>query len=681
MIKKITGGLILALILCSCRNLIDDDTYKDEVTKVEKQVKAETLTQKRADLYYLNMDDKSLQCEPEAIELFFTAEGDIPYMEAGDFSNFYLGSDFFTVLRDGPLYKFVNNNRTDCYFTIDFSTGDVYYSDFDYLFVNHYEVASNDVVVNTAFIKRDVLVEIRGENVSYSLNLRDYNIPMKYECGYGFLPLSTLLILINANLGLIYNGNAFFIDYPESYKTPAYSAKISNPKTSYSQEFAEYSYNNLCLAMDMNYGRKEYLGVTSFDSWLTASGLKEGLCSTEIATAENALGIMLLHNIGDLHTYYWHMTPFMGVNPEAVANRKIPAGCLYSEPSDIADGPSETRFRDNQKALAKIFKKGDEHKTYTYYDEGTFDEFGNPKGKVMNIYIPPKNQANSKGDPNEAIFITFNNFESDKSYESYKKFWEYSKIGSMGAQNKDIANDGVYFYKSENGTADLELDSSITNISGFIIAVKDHPENAYALCFENQTDTILVTIVSNYVIRELNKTENGHNARPVKNVVLDLSLNTGGMIDDESVIASWFLGKTIAAMVNKTTGSKCAVAYTADINFDDQYDSNDNITDLKRYLITSLTSFSCGNAFPTHVYFSDSVKTFGRKSGGGTCVVKNITMPSGTLFSTSSRWQLSTFINGSFVDIDAGIDVDVPIAQWEFEKVYNRKKFCENYLE
>ena len=41
---------------------------------------------------------------------------------------------------------------------------------------------------------------------------------------------------------------------------------------------------------------------------------------------------------------------------------------------------------------------------------------------------------------------------------------------------------------------------------------------------------------------------------------------------------------------------------------------------------------------------------------------------------------MSTFINGSFVDIDAGIDVDVPIAQMDFSKVYNRYDFCDNYV-
>ena len=42
---------------------------------------------------------------------------------------------------------------------------------------------------------------------------------------------------------------------------------------------------------------------------------------------------------------------------------------------------------------------------------------------------------------------------------------------------------------------------------------------------------------------------------------------------------------------------------------------------------------------------------------------------------------MSTLVNGSFVDIDAGVTPDVSISQQEFEKVYNRYTFCEKYLE
>ena len=91
-------------------------------------------------------------------------------------------------------------------------------------------------------------------------------------------------------------------------------------------------------------------------------------------------------------------------------------------------------------------------------------------------------------------------------------------------------------------------------------------------------------------------------------------------------------------------------------------------------------SFSCGNLFPSQIYFSDSVKTFGQKSGGGTCCVVDYITPSGDYVVTSSFTQMSTFINGSFVDIDAGIDVDFPIAQMDFSKVYNRYEFCDNYM-
>lgn len=288
----------------------------------------------------------------------------------------------------------------------------------------------------------------------------------------------------------------------------------------------------------------------------------------------------------------------------------------------------------------------------------------------MNIFIP-KNESGISATAN-TIFLCFDNFYSTERYEQdYKNTWKFDAIGDKGN------NDGVYFYKSTGSGENLVYDASITKIDEFVAYVK--AGNGGGIQFKNTEDTILLTVVSNYIIKKLN-TDTSNDKRHIENVVLDLSLNGGGANDDEAFMSSWFLGKSVCGYVNKTTGSKSAVEYRSDVNFDGKFDDNDHIAGLKRYCITSLASFSCGNLFPSQIYFSDSVKTFGQKSGGGTCCVVDYITPSGDYVVTSSFTQMSTFINGSFVDIDAGIDVDVPIAQMDFSKVYNRYEFCDTYM-
>ena len=659
MLKKVNAGLILlALTLVSCRNLTDDDTYSSEAKKVQEEVTAETLTLRKTDLYRMNNGPLECLTGDEACNLYFAQEGDIPYVEIAEFIKYYRGADFL-VTHEGSVYKVARPWNSDYYFTIDFSDGKVTYSDLDYYALPEKAVSCNDIITNYSSFERKTLVEIRGSNVSYSVNLKDYNIPLKYENNLGFIPVNTLFVLLYDYSKFLYNGKDAFVDNYTNYKNTEYSAKISNPKETTSKEFAEYSYNNLCLMLDMNYGRKEYLGVTKFDTWISAAGLKSELSSTNVDTAENALAKLLLQNIADVHTYYQHWTPFKGLNPNADTSRDIPANCLYATPTPkVVENPTAARRSMNGLTLWYM-RKNSKDSAWC----------GNGNNGIMNIFIP-KNEGGTSTTAN-TIFLCFDNFESTEKYEQdYKNTWKFDAIGSKGT------SDDVYFYKSNGRNENLVYDESITNIDAFVANVK--AGNAGGIQFKNTDDTIRLTVVSNYIIRKLY----ADGSRKLTNVVLDLSLNGGGANDDEAFMSSWFLGKSVCGYVNKTTGSKSAVEYQSDVNFDGKFDENDNIAGavLKRYCITSLTSFSCGNLFPSQIYFSDSVKTFGQKSGGGTCCVVDYITPSGDYVVTSSFTQMSTFINGSFVDIDAGIDVDFPIAQMDFSKVYNRYEFCDNYV-
>ncbi|EID85270.1 Peptidase family S41 [Treponema sp. JC4] len=664
-IKTVIQLLLLSSAFFSCRNLEDDATYKDEVKSVSEDVQAESLTLRPTPIY--EYSNGKTTCLANDFPLFFTPGGDLPYVEIQSFTE-AIFDDTYTITREGTLYKITQSWNQNCYFTIDFSDGNITYSDFDYFICPPDAAASCDVIFDSSLIKRETIVDIRGEKVSYSINLTDYNIPHKYENNYGFLPMNTLKHLLYWGGSITYNDKEAFFDYGAEWQIPEYSAKMSNPKESYSQEMADYSYNHLCFVLDLGYGRKNYLGVSSFDSWIRAAGLKEALTSTNIDTAENALAKLLLQDIADLHTYYQHWTPFKGLNPNEDTGRGTPAGCLYWMPPDFLEGPSKTRRINYQKTLLEKFK---EEKSSSYY-ESEADKIKTE----MHIFIPKDQSADAdyKATKN-TLFMFFRSFGSQASYAvNYKPKWRfYSDVDDIASKGKD---DGIIFYKSENGSGNLTPADDISKMSDFISKVKNERDHGYGISLKNTNDDIQLMLISNYIIRKLKE----DSTRPMENVVLDFSLNNGGANDDETIFASWFLGESIVCYKNTATGSKCAVKYTADINFDGKIDDSDTIKDLQRYCITSFNCFSCGNLLPAQIYFNDSVKTFGEKTGGGTCPIMGVGMPSGTRFSTSCQIQLSTLINGSFVDIDAGIDVDVPIFVGEFDKVYNRNTFCKEYL-
>lgn len=164
----------------------------------------------------------------------------------------------------------------------------------------------------------------------------------------------------------------------------------------------------------------------------------------------------------------------------------------------------------------------------------------------------------------------------------------------------------------------------------------------------------------------------------IKNVVIDLSCNGGGSNDVMAYILSWVLGHADLSYKHALTEAMATTVYIADINMDNTYtEDGDTLLELvkgtrklKIYCIISPASFSCGNAVPAFFKNSDKVTLIGKKSGGGACVVMNMATADGAWFKTSSN-NLTCYVkNGSFYQIDEGVEPDVLITN--FDNVYNR---------
>jgi hypothetical protein len=72
---------------------------------------------------------------------------------------------------------------------------------------------------------------------------------------------------------------------------------------------------------------------------------------------------------------------------------------------------------------------------------------------------------------------------------------------------------------------------------------------------------------------------------------------------------------------------------------------------------------------------SHVVTNLGQTSGGGSCVVYNLTTADGNLFSISGYKRLAYMKNGSFYDIDRGADPDYQISSPE--KFYDRQALTD----
>ena len=159
---------------------------------------------------------------------------------------------------------------------------------------------------------------------------------------------------------------------------------------------------------------------------------------------------------------------------------------------------------------------------------------------------------------------------------------------------------------------------------------------------------------------------------PIENVVIDLSCNGGGSVDAALFLISWVLGEAPFCVKDTFTGALSTATYMADTNLDRQFDERDVLTGKKVYCLISPLSFSCGNLVPAVFKYSQRVTLLGRTSGGGSCIVRSMSSAWGSVFTISSQNRMSFFKNGSFYDIDQGVDPDIYLAN--ISNFYDREK-------
>lgn len=150
---------------------------------------------------------------------------------------------------------------------------------------------------------------------------------------------------------------------------------------------------------------------------------------------------------------------------------------------------------------------------------------------------------------------------------------------------------------------------------------------------------------------------------PIENVVIDLSLNGGGELDACAFVAAWVLGEASMSIRSSMTGAVSTSCYRADVNLDGKFDEKDNILDKNLYCLISPYSFSCGNLLPNVLKSSNRVTLLGQTSGGGSCSVLPMTTANGTMFQISSPYRMSYAKNGSYYDIDLGVEPDYHISR------------------
>jgi hypothetical protein len=217
-------------------------------------------------------------------------------------------------------------------------------------------------------------------------------------------------------------------------------------------------------------------------------------------------------------------------------------------------------------------------------------------------------------------------------------------FGEVGAAQAAAFPEGCPIYQVVGDTAYVTFNS-------FEFASEDYYVNAPTA---EAADTIGICAYAHQQIE---------NNSAIKNVVLDLSANTGGESRAALYTLAWFLGEAMVSVQSAATGAASTTVYRADLNFDHVFDEKDTLQGKNLYCLISPMSFSSGNLVPSFFKNSGKVTLLGQNSGGGACNIQPLATGTGTYLTISSQHIISRAFNGSFYDVDQGVAPDYPITK------------------
>ena len=268
----------------------------------------------------------------------------------------------------------------------------------------------------------------------------------------------------------------------------------------------------------------------------------------------------------------------------------------------------------------------------------------------------------------DAALADFINFYMDDLHSafienSYMTGFETELVlnGYGFSRKADSANDARYSAAEQQmipGGRDAYQevgDTAFVSFNRFVMNDLDY----YGLNLNDQSciqDTVSLILYANRQITRENS--------PIKNVVLDLSLNGGGDADAAVYVIGWFLGEAVITSMDTFTDAQSTASYLVDTNLDGLFDDKDSLASkYNLYCLISPVSFSCGNLVPWVFKASGMVTLMGDTSGGGSCIVLPMSSAWGTSFQVSGNRKLAFVKNGSFYDVDRGVEPDVVLTK------------------
>ena len=173
--------------------------------------------------------------------------------------------------------------------------------------------------------------------------------------------------------------------------------------------------------------------------------------------------------------------------------------------------------------------------------------------------------------------------------------------------------------------------------------------------------------------REISKNQN------IQNVVFDLTCNTGGVMNIAPYLIAYMTDDPELTYYSSIRDIGLDNHYSVDINRDGTIDENDTyMGHYNFYMLTSETSFSCGNTVPVMAKLK-GIPILGHRSGGGACEAFKYMDACGSQFYSSAEMVVGIFNDeGAFTSADGGVELDYELEPEAWYDLNALNRFLES---
>ena len=348
--------LLAFLLVLSCTAPVQaeqaeqaEQTEQAEQAEQAESTGAHSIVERTFPFYIGKTADDTL--DQEFPLYFIDGVDDLPYVELADWAKlmYFLNTDIsgdtgyglHVDYRDEEVVFERENGYT---LTFDFTDNFLQFVDYDAFMHNSNDTTLIDLVSEPGtdengepvLLQRDKQASFDRYGDEMIVDLGANGIEMIAQDGNCYVPLQTLndFTLLPTLVGVVFNGKALFLandnlffDYGEGSYTEVAKIYYDAPAGKRSDALAEYSYNELCLALDTFYGLKETHDIMSFRDLFWQIGYDEVLSGNDAMDADNALKSIIDFYLDDLHSVFNEYSYLAGLNPIAdstgMANRKL----------------------------------------------------------------------------------------------------------------------------------------------------------------------------------------------------------------------------------------------------------------------------------------------------------------------------------------------------------------------